>query len=368
MPYRPTIDLDRLAPLLAQLEELRREIGALDVPEPLAGWLRDRAEAQGAHMSTSIEGNRLTEPEVRALFAREHPSSADRAERENLDYRDAARFAQQVANDQRAEIDEGVVRALHFMVERTTDRYGTPGQYRTEQNQITDGSGRRVYLPPSADDVPRLMRDLIAWLREQRGSQHPLVLAAVVHLEFVGIHPFDDGNGRTARALTSYFAARGGWTLRGLVQTEATFGRDRMRYYAELRRYQGPTYPPPSRDVTDWCTWFLRRFAIEIATAIGIIEQWNAFRRQMPDTAWAQAFGGGYMYLALHRTLSSSEYANAAGVSSATAVKQLNLMVENGMARRTGRGPATRYTVTDDDAGAYAYEAYEDAIARLGEP
>ena len=139
MTSRPTLDLDRLAPLIAQLEGLRREINALDVPEPLATWLRERTEAQGAHMSTSIEGNRMTEPEVRALFAREHPASADRAERENLDYRDAARFARQVADDQHADIDQGLVRALHYLVERTTDRSDTLGQYRTEQNQITDG-------------------------------------------------------------------------------------------------------------------------------------------------------------------------------------------------------------------------------------
>ncbi|MDA0302648.1 MAG: Fic family protein [Chloroflexi bacterium] len=316
-------------------------------------------------MSTSIEGNLMTEPEVRALFARAHPASADRAERENLDYRDAARFAQQVANDQHADLDEGVVRALHFMVERTTDDYGTPGQYRTEQNQITH-AGRRVYLPPSADDVPRLMRDLVAWLREQRGELHPLILAAVAHLEFVGIHPFDDGNGRTARALTSYFAARGNWTLRGLVQTEATFGRDRMRYYAELQRYQSPSYPPPSRDVTDWCVWVLRRYAIEIVTTIGIIQYWNELLAR-PDP-WGTKFQPGYMYLALSGSASSSEYARAVGISAASAVTQLNLMLESEWVRREGRGRSTRYVYQSDHTALVADVCYGRAVARLGEP
>lgn len=368
MPYSPTIDTARLAPLIAQLEELRREINALDVPEPLGRWLRDRAEAQGAHMSTSIEGNRMTEPEVRALFAREQPASADRAERENLDYRDAARFARQVADDQRAELDEGIVRGFHFLVERTTDRYDTLGQYRTEQNKITDGAGRTIYLPPSPDDVPRLMRDLVAWSREQRGALHPLVLAAVAHLEFVSIHPFDDGNGRTARALTAYFAARGGWTLRGLVQTEATFGRDRMRYYAELNRYQGPRHPPPSLDVTDWCEWVLRRFAIEIATAIETIAEWEDFPNVAWHVGWSSALGNGYIYLALVRSLSSSDFARAAGVSKATAVAQLNEMVDEGLVTRVGRGRATRYLAGAEVAEIMADEAYEAAIARLGEP
>ena len=368
MPYQPEIDLARLQPLLDTLEQLRREIGALEVPEPLAGWLRERAEAQGAHMSTSIEGNRMTEPEVRELFAREHVGSPDRAERENLDYRDAARFARQVADDVVADIDEGLVRALHFMVERTTDRYGTLGQLRTQQNHVTDGAGRRVYLPPHADEVPRLMSDLIAWLRAKRHEVHPLVLAAVVHLEFVSIHPFDDGNGRTARSLTSYFAARGNWALRGLVQTEAVFGRDRMRYYEQIQRYQGSSYPPPTNDATDWCAWVLRGLAIEIATAIGIIQRWNFVRGDMPDVSWARAMGHGYLYLELAGTVSRSNYERVAGVSSATAVSHLNIAVNNGLARRVGRGPATRYVVATNHAEGFASASYEDALDRFSEP
>lgn len=368
MPYQPHIDHDRLAPLLAQLEELRREISALAVPEPLAGWLRDRAEAQGAHMSTSIEGNRMTEPEVRELFAREHVGSPDRAARENLDYRDAARFARQVADDLTADIDEGVVRALHFMVERTTDRYGTLGRLRTQQNRVADEAGRNVYLPPHQNEVPRLLSDLNAWLRANRRQLHPLVLAAVVHLEFVSIHPFDDGNGRTARALTSYFAARGNWTLRGLVQTEATFGRDRMRYYEQLQRHQGSSYPPASNDVTEWCAWVLQRFAIEIATAIGIIEWWNRLTDSISESKTGRAIAGGLSYLDLTGSVSSREYARVAGVSPATAVAHLNAAVAAGVARREGRGPSTRYISVGNPAENVAYDAYNDAIARLGEP
>lgn len=367
MTYQPQIDHARLAPLLATLEELRREIGALEVPNPLAGWLRDRAEAQGAHMSTSIEGNRMTEPEVRELFAQDR-AAASVAEQENLDYRDAARFARQVADDPAADIDEGLVRALQFSVVRTTDRHGTAGQLRMQQNRVADGAGHTVYLPPAYGDVPKLVSDLVTWLRSHRRDLHHLVLAAVAHLEFVGVHPFDDGNGRTARALTTYFATRGGWNLRGLATTEALFGRDRMRYYEQLQRYQGASYPPSNNDVTQWCVWVLRRLAIEIATAIGIVERWNEFRRGRVGAGWGRGLHEGYMYLALAGSVSRSEYARAAGISPATAVSQLNALVETGGARRTGRGPTTRYVITDDSAGQYAARAYEDAIERFPGP
>ncbi len=137
MAFEPRIDIANLGPALADLEERRQRIEALDVPPLLARWLRRITEARGAHMSTRIEGNPMTEQEVREAFARPERRT-DVAEIENLNYRDAVQFASQVAGDSRmtAGLDAGLLRALHFLILRDVDRHGTAGQYRTTQNAV----------------------------------------------------------------------------------------------------------------------------------------------------------------------------------------------------------------------------------------
>lgn len=351
MPFRPILDLDRLTPLVDTLVRLRQELEALDIPPTLQRWLQVQTEARGAHMSTRIEGNLMTEPEVRSLFARpEGEGASTRAELENLDYRDAARFARQAAADFDADIDGGLIRGLHFITVRATDRTTTAGQYRLKQNVVQDAHGGRVYLPPPPGDVPKLMTDLVLWAREQRGTLHPLVIAAVVHAEFVKVHPFDDGNGRTARALTVYFCERGGWLLRRLVSIEQVFAEPVSDYYAHLNAL-GDRYPLTPPDMTAWCAWFLGRLAAHITRTIFVnnahaqwLENWGRYiaEKGLPTRlAWA------ILHAMFFGSVSAREYEMAAGIKRATAVSDLNRAVVADLLARVGSGPSTRYISTE---------------------
>jgi Fic family protein len=342
--YQPRLDVAALAPQIARLEAARREILEREVAPVLARWLAQDTEVRGAHMSTRIEGNPLTEAEVRATLA-SPPAAPDASQRENLDYRMAGRLARQLAGDPSMDVDGGLVRALHFLCVRSTDPHGTAGQYRVRQNQV--GRGRRVYVPPHPSNVPGLMDDLVRWLRERRGTLHPLILAAAAHLEFVSIHPFDDGNGRTARALTLYFVARGDWLFRDMVSSEEVFGGDVAAYYDALQSAQGDRYPGQASEITPWLRWFLDRLAEEAETTIGAL---RAYPETIAEIAAAYLDDGdpgrvahALMPIALFGELTSAEYAAGAGVSRPTAVHDLNHLVDAGVLRRVGAGPATRY-------------------------
>ncbi len=354
MPFQPALDLDRLQPLLDNLGRLRQELDALDIPPTLQRWLQVQTEARGAHMSTRIEGNLMTEPEVRNLFARpEGEGASTRAELENLDYRDAARFARQAAADFDADLDGGLIRGLHFLTVRATDRTTTAGRYRTKQNVVQDGVGNRIYMPPPPIDVPKLMTDLVLWARQQRGKIHPLVIAAVVHAEFVKVHPFDDGNGRTARALTVYFVECGGWLMRRLVSVEQVFAEPVSQYYAHLNAL-GDRYPLTPPDITAWCEWFLDRLRRHIARTLRLAEilfemideALEEFRIEGSPTRVVSAL----VPMLLFGSISAQEYELSAEVSRATAVSDLNLMVQSGRAERIGAGPQTRYRSLDPGA------------------
>lgn len=347
MPFRPVLDLDRLAPMVDTLVRLRQELDALDIPPTLQRWLQLQTEARGAHMSTRIEGNLMTEPEVRNLFARpEGEGATTRAELENLDYRDAARFARQAAADFDADIDGGLIRGFHFITVRATDHTSTAGQYRLKQNVVQDAQGGRVYLPPPPGEVPRLMTDLVLWAREQRGTVHPLVIAAVVHAEFVKVHPFDDGNGRTARALTVYFCERGGWLLRRLVSIEQIFAEPVADYYANLNAL-GDRYPLTPPDLTAWCAWFLERLAAHVERAVrlnGAFAFWiEAVQADLAAKSMQSRLVWALIHVNLFEEVSARQYELAARVKRATAVADLNMSVAAGLLTRVGSGPSTRY-------------------------
>jgi len=352
MPFQPTLDLDRLVPLLDELGRLRQELDALDIPPTLQRWLQVQTEARGAHMSTRIEGNLMTEPEVRSLFARpEGEGASTRAELENLDYRDAARFARQAAADFHADIDGGLIRGLHFLTVRATDHTTTAGQYRTKQNVVLDGQGGRAYLPPPPGDVPKLMTDLVLWARQQRGKIHPLVIAAVVHAEFVKVHPFDDGNGRTARALTVYFLERGGWLMRRLVSVEQVFAEPVSQYYAHLNAL-GDRYPLTPPDMTGWSAWFLERLAAHMERTLRLVDAFSLWLAGI--TAYLGVRGlperlvWGFFHARLFGDVSARDYEQAVHLKRATAVGDLNAGVAARMLVRVGAGPTTRYRISVD--------------------
>jgi Fic family protein len=200
-------------------------------------------------------------------------------------------------------------------------------------------------MPPDPAEVGRLMDDLLGWIAEASDALPPLVTASVAHAEFINIHPFDDGNGRTGRAITSFLMYRGGWWLRGVVSAEQVFGGDVQSYYGALRAF-GPKYPGQHTDFTDWVRWFLEGLLRQADTRI------EEATRQSHDTeALATVADAGQRdrlttaltYASLFGTVTSREYASEAGVSAATAVSDLNWLVAAGRLERLGSGRATRY-------------------------
>ena len=112
-----------------------------------------------------------------------------------------------------------------------------PSPYREAQNVIREsGSGSIVYLPPEAHDVPGMMRDLVAWIGDELDSgELPVpIIAGLAHYQFATIHPYLDGNGRTARLLTTLILRRTGYGLKGIYSLDEHYAKNLAAYYAAL--------------------------------------------------------------------------------------------------------------------------------------
>jgi Fic family protein len=138
-----------------------------------------------------------------------------------------------------------------------------PTPYRDGQNVIRDSRSKGiVYLPPEAKDVPKLMEQLLEWLNRANPLPVPLK-AGIAHYQFANVHPYYDGNGRTARLLTTLMLHLGGYDLKGIYALEEYYARGLKEYYKALT--VGPSHNyylgRAEADITRWVAYFIEGMA-----------------------------------------------------------------------------------------------------------
>jgi len=134
-----------------------------------------------------------------------------------------------------------------------------PSPYRDGQYVIKDsGTGAIVYMPPEAKDVPVLMNSLVKWIHHQKEELPVPIVAAIAHYQFATIHPYYDGNGRTARLLTNIVLHKSGYGLKGIYSLEEYYAGDLQAYYAALDVGDSHNYYTgrAEGDVTPWLLYF----------------------------------------------------------------------------------------------------------------
>jgi Fic family protein len=282
---------------LLDVEAARAVVDHTPVPPGAAEELRRRARLRSTHYSTRIEGNRLTLAEAEAAIqsdrVRFHGRERDVHEVRNY-WHALLRVEEWAAK--RAPLTEDLIRRLHGLVERGSRARPTP--YRDGQNVIRDSeSGALVYLPPEARDVPSLTAALVDWVKraEREGLPVP-VIAGLAHYQFVTIHPYYDGNGRTGRLLATFLLHRGGYGLQGFFSLEEHHARDLAAYYNSLATHPHHNYYEgrDEADLTPWLEYFLQTLAAVFTAAkdeaLGAAKQGLAVE---PPTRHAPAAAGG---------------------------------------------------------------------------
>ena len=242
------------------IEAARQAVADLPMTPKLQARLRETARLLSTHYSTQIEGNRLTLDEAtRVIHKEEHFPGRKRDEQEVLGYYRALDELEKLAA-KKTKITEKTIQTLHALVMGGKRSRVKPTPYRDGQNVIRDSrTGAMVYLPPEAKDVPKLMSDLITWLGKTEKEELPQPLrAAIAHYQFATIHPYYDGNGRTARLLTTLALHLGGYDLKGFYSLEEYYARDLPSYYNALA--VGPSHNyylgRADADITPWIEYF----------------------------------------------------------------------------------------------------------------
>jgi Fic family protein len=318
------------------IEAIRPGLGEVDLKcaifenlplDPLhREWIRRRAWVRTVHGTTRIEGNTLSDLEVEQLLDGRASRSLPRKDAlEVLGSRSALAFVDEIAGDGSIPVDQAVIREIHRRVLDGQSALLTPGEYRRGENRVGGPDGEIIFTTPPSGDVPELMRALSAWLAVDTSMAAP-IRAALAHLEFVAIHPFNDGNGRTARALSRLLLVRGGYALDGLVSLDAWLDLRRTEYFAAIRASTGQSYEP-GYAATPFASFFLRAIAGAadhlLARLRGLGQVQIRVRRDVAEGRLAPMMLDGLVYAWINRSLRPADYQRVTGRGPAPASRDL---------------------------------------------
>jgi Fic family protein len=196
------------------------------LPAAVVAKLKEQFAIEMTFNSNAIEGNRLSLKET-FLVISEGVTVKGKSLKEHLEAKDhyeAMQFLYDlIEHEKRHTLSEHLIRSLQQLVVSETDPKSA-GSYRAGSVMITGSS----HAPPEAHEIPHLMRQLVAWINSRPASMHPVEVAALAHHRLVFIHPFVDGNGRTARLLMNLLLMQKGYPLAVILKN------DRKKYYEAL--------------------------------------------------------------------------------------------------------------------------------------
>jgi Fic family protein len=247
-----------------RIEAAKEKVLHLPVTPTVLASLRETARLYTTHYSTMIEGNRLEPDQVEAVVKHTgHFPGRERDEGEVKGYYAALAQVEQWAA-KASPITERTLQTLHALVMADGKKAIKPTPYRDGQNVIRDGITRKiVYMPPEAKDVPDLMRTMMEWINENRDIPCPIT-AGIGYYQFATIHPYYDGNGRTARLLTTLILHLGGYDLKGLYSLEEYYARNLGAYYTAISIGESHNYYMGRTEagITPWLKYFIEGMAV----------------------------------------------------------------------------------------------------------
>jgi len=309
------------------------------------GALRKIATIESVGSSTRIEGSKLSDKQVESLLSRiEIQSFATRDEQEVAGY--AGVMETVFASFDVIDLTESHIRQLHRDLLKHSDKDERHrGAYKTLPNSVEafDPNGKSlgvIFETTTPFDTPRRMEELVEWARraEDDGELHPLLTIAVFTVVFLAIHPFQDGNGRLSRVLTTLLLLRAGYEYVPYSSLEAVVEASKESYYLALRQTQAtigtgePRWGP-------WTSYFLR----------SLNEQKNRLSKKLETETKALASLPELSLTILelvraHGRISVGEIAKATGVSRNTIKDHISALVRSKQLVRHGAGRGTWYS------------------------
>ena len=225
--------------------------------------LRRDALISSAHSSTHIEGNTLSLEEVSKLALGREVSSTRKDKQEVLNYLEVLSTLDNYLPKNKF-TNEWLLNTHKAIVKKTLNKPQDEGSFRNRQVVVgyknSDGNIVVTFTPPKTDEVPTLVQNFFDWLNnDQISNTNTVLVAGVTHYEVVRIHPFIDGNGRTARVMATIIFLMRGFDTKRFFALDDYYDSDRLAYYDALK-----TVNPKTLDITKWLEYFCEGVAFSV--------------------------------------------------------------------------------------------------------
>jgi Fic family protein len=331
--------------LIARIDEFKgawRALGTL-APDRLSA-LRRVATIESIGSSTRIEGSKLSDSEVKALLLNlQIKSFATRDEQEVAGYAEVMDLV--LTSWAAIPFNENHIKQLHQTLLQHSDKdIRHRGQYKTNSNSVAafDESGKQigiVFETATPFNTPQYMADLLRWVAKERDEAvlHPLLIIAVFVVVFLEIHPFQDGNGRLSRVLTTLLLLQSGYAYAPYSSLESVIETNKEAYYLALRQTQGTI----RTDLPDWQPWlvfFLRSLAEQVRRLEKKVEREKIVLTTLPELSLQIVD-----FIREHGRITMGDAVRLTGSSRNTLKQHLRKLVERGNLTPHGNGRGVWY-------------------------
>ncbi|HZJ18122.1 MAG TPA: Fic family protein [Patescibacteria group bacterium] len=308
---------------------------------------RKDAMVRSVHHGTHMEGNELNLSQAERVLEGQDIPARERDVQEVINYREVMEYVEKTqVLDTKTGTVEDVIKQIHKL---TVDKILAPekcGEYRKTQVVVKNSiSGEVSFRPPMAVAVQFQIKDLIAFINSLTGEDiHPILKSGVVHYELVRIHPFIDGNGRVARALSTLILFKEGYDIRKFFSLEEYFDSNALSYYEALQSVE-----KSKGDLTHWLEYFSLGLAIELSKIKDRVEKISV------DAKLKEKLGGRPLMLS-ERQLKIIEYIQKTGylqnkafsqlfpmISEDTILNELKELLSKGIVKKQGVTKGARY-------------------------
>ena len=339
--FEPRYQLNQA--LLRNIVQIKNLISALNdqrFPNIVMAKFEKDSYAISAHASTSIEGNPIPLTDVRKIL-KSAPAHVRDTEKEILNYNKALHHLNSVLKkgppiskkficDIQAMVVDGLIGGLNR------------GKLRQAPVVVNNPKTRQIaYIPQDAKDVAKLIDELIAFLDKEYNSTDALILAGIFHKQFVIIHPFMDGNGRTTRLITKYLLARMGLDTFQLFSFENYYNQNVTKYFSKVG-VLGDYYEMASKvDFTDWLIYFTDGIIDELLRVQKLL---NASLVPMRLAEHEKII---IEYIKKHGSIAKSEYDKITKRAHSTQILDFKRLVDKGVIIKHAKAKATYYALVE---------------------
>ena len=351
--YRPVFRItDEILARIAKIEELRSTARTFHILPEREALIHKRATVEATHSSTSIEGNRLSLKQVeKVLKSKSHLTKEQYAEIEVKNYKKSLDWIQK-RKLTKEPLGIKDVLELHKIITDSLLDDSRAGKFRQNPVCVVNQNDDVVYEAPEASQVEPELKAFFAWLNNPENKTHPVIVAGVLHYIIVSVHPFADGNGRTARATVSLYLSLMNYDFRESLVLESYYAVDKKAYYDALKTTQQGVYARAiNADLTPWLEYFTEGFLSSVEILMLEFRALSVIQGDVTPRRLSRDESDIISYITEFGSVSLSEAQEILpDVSRRTLQRVIRKLVSDGYIRAEGAGPAVKYVLVNSES------------------